>query len=60
VYESRREYEKAIGVLNEINDRYAGTATGIAEQVKERIAKLRTKMSVNNAAIKDTVVVQSR
>ena len=60
VYESHKEYEKAIGVLNEINDRYAGTATGLAEQVKERIAKLRTKMSMNNAAIKDTVAVQSR
>jgi len=60
VYELRGEYDNAIGVLNEINARYAATTPGVADQVKQQIAKMRIKMSMNSTAMKDTLAVQSK
>ena len=60
VYESHGEYDKAIGVLNEISSRYAATTPGIAEQVKGQLAKIQLKMRSNKPAMRDTAAVQSR
>ncbi len=58
IYESREDYDKAIGVLNTINEVYGGTNTTVAKQVSERIAQLRAQMATKNAITKDTVAMQ--
>jgi len=58
IYESREEYEKAIDVLNTINDVYGGANTTVAQQVNQRIAQLRAQIVTKNAITKDTVAVQ--
>ena len=58
IYEVREEYEKAIEVLNTINEVYGGTNTAVAQQVNERIAQLRAQIATKNAITKDTVAIQ--
>ena len=60
IYEVREEYEKAIEVLNTINEVYGGTNTAVAQQVNERIAQLRAQIATKNAITKDTVAIQPR
>ncbi|MDE3058532.1 MAG: DUF2723 domain-containing protein [Bacteroidota bacterium] len=58
IYEANEEYQKAIDVLNKINEVYAGTP-GLEQQVKSRIAQVQAEMALKASQNKDTLASQT-
>ncbi len=56
IYETKEEYQKAIDVLNKIDEVYTGTP-GLEQQIKSRIAQVQAQMALK-ASQKDTLAAQ--
>jgi hypothetical protein len=57
IYEAKGEYQKAIDLLNKINDVYAGTP-GLEQQIKSRIAQVQAEMALKTSQNKDSLASQ--